>query len=252
MTGVAGKKTAPVPDPEGGNPRIVIVDDDRDLLELLGKLLAHNGYTVVQMARGDTLFDHLEREGADLLILDVMLPGEDGMSLCAQLRRRRYDLPIIMLTARDDELDRVLGLDLGADDYVLKPFSGRELLARVKAALRRAQGHVVEGRAIKEYALAEWTFRTADMELVAPDGVCVALSSSEAELLEVFIRNPGVPLNRDRLMELTHRADAERPGRSIDTLVSRLRRKLHRTGEAELIRTVWGRGYMFAAVAREL
>ena len=226
--------------------RVVVVDDDRDLRELLARLLGDDGHEVVAMANGDALPVYLDAHATDVLILDVMLPGADGMALCQRVRADGYDMPIIMLTARVEEQDRVRGLEFGADDYVLKPFSGPELRARVRAALRRARGGVV-APAAREYALPGWTFRPIDMELIAEDGLSVSLSSSEAELLTIFAQHPAVLLTRQQLMELTNRICHEESGRSIDTLVGRLRRKLRGIDGEELIKTVWGRGYMLAA-----
>lgn len=239
-------------DDSSDGSKIVIVDDDSDLLELLAQLFAEDGHRVATQTDGKGLIDYLETEGADILILDVMIPGEDGLSLCKRIRAAKHDLPIIMLTARDDETDRVIGLELGADDYVLKPFSGMELKARVRAALRRAEGRVVVAPASPlQFSLPGWTFRPAEMELTADDGLSVALSSAEADLLHVFVRNAAVPLSRKQLMELTGRFHSSEDGRSIDTLVSRLRRKLaRRHGKDELIKTVWGRGYLLAATPK--
>lgn len=225
--------------------RIVIVDDDSDLRELLVRLLGDDGHEVVEMPNGDKLLAYLGTYTVDLLILDVMLPGEDGMSLCRQVRAEGRDIPIIMLTAKIEESDRVHGLELGADDYVLKPFSGPELQARVRATLRRARG-TVTAPVVQEYLLLGWIFRPIDMELIADDGLSVALSSSETELLLILVRQPMVSLSRLQLMELTNRVCHEESGRSIDTLVGRLRRKLRCGNGEELIKTVWGRGYMLA------
>lgn len=226
--------------------RIVIVDDDPDLRELLARLLDADGYEVIEMPNGDDLLAYLDAHRVDVLILDVMLPGEDGMSLCRRVRSKGYDVSIIMLTAKIEEGDRVQGLEFGADDYVLKPFSGPELQARIKAVLRRARG-AVAAPAVREYLLPGWTFRPIDMELIAADGLSISLSSSEAELLLVFVQHPTVSLSRLRLMELTNRVCHEASGRSIDTLVGRLRRKLRGRSGEDLIKTVWGRGYMLTA-----
>lgn len=226
--------------------RIVVVDDDPDLRELLTRLLSDDGHQVFEMPNGEELLAHLGPNAADLVILDVMLPGEDGMSLCRRIRAAGHDVPIIMLTAKIEESDRVHGLELGADDYVLKPFSGPELQARVKAALRRARGAVITP-VTQEFLLPGWIFRPIDMELIADDGLSVSLSSSEAELLLIFVQHPTVLLSRLQLMELTNRVCHEESGRSIDTLVGRLRRKLRGGASDDLIKTIWGRGYMLAA-----
>jgi len=230
-----------------GRQRIVVVDDDPDLRELIGRLLKDGGYDVAALPDGRELLREIARGAPDLLILDVMLPGADGFDLCRQLRQHGHDLPIIMLTARDEEIDRVLGLELGADDYVTKPFSGREMLARIKAVLRRRHEGAVR-RTPPVYHFAGWTFRPDKMEIVSEDGLSVMLSATEAALLRTFVTHPGRTLSRDDLSELSKGYISGPFSRSLDTQVSRLRRKLRPEGPAPemMIRTVWGRGYMFA------
>jgi two-component system OmpR family response regulator len=176
-----------------------------------------------------------------------MLPGEDGLTLCRELRTRS-NVPVVMLTAMGEETDRIVGLEMGADDYVPKPFSPRELLARVRAVLRRAQSLPENGRPAPEPVVRfeSWTFNTARRELEAADGTVVALSTGEFNLLHVFVRHPGRVLTRDQLLDLTQGREAAPFDRSIDTQVSRLRRKIEEDPkDPKLIKTVWGGGYVF-------
>lgn len=228
--------------------KIAVVDDDPELRELIQRLLQDGGYQPVILADGRGLADKLQMQAPQLLILDIMLPGQDGFELCRELRRRNHNLPIIMLTARDEEINRVLGLELGADDYVTKPFSGRELLARIKAVLRRRHDGG-ERRARNSYAFSGWTFLPDKMEIIGEDGLSVSLSATEAALLKTFVTHAGETLSRDELSELTNGYTSGPLSRSLDTQVSRLRRKLRNKGESSslLIRTVWGRGYLFTA-----
>jgi two-component system OmpR family response regulator len=182
----------------------------------------------------------------DLILLDLMLPGEDGLSLCRALRAESH-IPIIMLTAKGDEVDRVIGLEMGADDYLAKPFGSRELIARIRAVLRRSQdrGSAATGRQPRRYRFDRWQLDTGARELLGDDGVILPLSTAEYDLLIVFVERPQRVLSRDQLLDLA-RGRANALDRSIDTQVSRLRRKLERDpGDPKLIKTVWGGGYMF-------
>jgi len=226
-------------------PRILVVDDDPDLRNLLGAYLQRNGVGVSTVANGTGMWAHLDRHPTDLIILDLMLPGDDGLELCRQLRATSQ-IPIIMLTARGDPTDRIVGLELGADDYVSKPFEPRELLARIKVVLRRAGG----GRDARSGLLrfAGWVLDTRGQSLTDPDGSRVALTSGEYRLLETFVERPNRVLNRDHLLSLLQGRDALPYDRAIDIQVSRLRRRLRDPAEApELIKTVRGAGYLFAA-----
>lgn len=227
--------------------RLVLVDDDPELRELIERLLDEAGYTVALLSSGEQLEAELAERPADLLILDVMLPGRDGFDLCRELRQKGHDIPIIMLTAREEEIDRVLGLELGADDYVTKPFSGRELLARIKALLRRRREGTPYEK-LRTYRFSGWTFRPDRMEIVSRDRLSVTLSATEAALLTTFVTHAGKTLNREDLFELTNGYTPGPFSRSLDTQVSRLRRKLSRDDgtTAPVIRTIWGRGYLFA------
>ncbi len=187
----------------------------------------------------------------DLVILDLMLPGDDGLVLCRNLRARSQ-IPIIMLTARGDDTDRIVGLEMGADDYLPKPFNPRELLARIKSILRRARSAPNEGEA-RRFHFAGWTLDADARQLVAPDGVLVPLGASDYRLLRVFLDHPQRVLNRDQLLDLTQGREAAPFDRSIDVQVSRLRRRLRDDPrESVIIKTVRNEGYLLAAhVSRE-
>lgn len=224
---------------------VIVVDDNKDIRQLVSQLLEAEGYRSLTASDGDEMFARLAQTRADLILLDVMLPGRDGFELCRQLRADPDMPPVIMLTAKDDEVDRVVGLELGADDYVVKPFSRRELLARIKAVLRRS--HMSASRMSRGvYHFANWRFQPAQMELYDADSTVVPLSSSETELLLAFVQNPRIPLSRDRLLDLTKGRNSSPFDRSIDSHVSRLRRKLGDDAKKpEIIKTAWGTGYIF-------
>jgi len=190
------------------------------------------------------LWAALERETVDLVILDLMLPGDDGLVLCRNLRARSL-IPIIMLTARGDDTDRIIGLEMGADDYLPKPFNPRELLARIKGVLRRSRNPVGEPGETKRFHFAGWTLDVAARQLVAPDGVLIPLGASDYRLLRIFLERPQRVLNRDQLLDLTQGREATPFDRSIDVQVSRLRRRLRDDPrEAALIKTVRNEGYL--------
>ncbi len=228
---------------------ILIVDDDAEIRTLLRDYLDRNGLKASAVPDGKAMSAALEKERVDLIVLDLMLPGEDGLTLCRNLRARS-DVPIIMLTARGEETDRIVGLEMGADDYLPKPFNPRELLARIKGVLRRARSlpQNLQPEAARRFAFAGWKLDTVTRDLLSPDGVVVALSGAEYRLLRVFLDHPNRVLNRDQLLDLTHGREAEPFDRSIDVLVSRLR---HRLGddprEPAIIKTVRSAGYVLAA-----
>jgi two-component system OmpR family response regulator len=234
------------------SPHILVVDDHRDIRELLAKYLAKNGYRVSVAEGGQAMKKILASSEIDLVVLDLMMPGEDGLTLCRDLRAEG-DLPVIMLTAMGEETDRVVGLEMGADDYLTKPFNPRELLARIKAVLRRTNSlppHSLlksRGRLDGErVAFDRWVLDAAQRELIGEDGVAVALSAAEFLLLSAFIRHPKMVLSRDQLLDLSRGRAAAPFDRSIDNLVSRLRRKIEvDPKKPELIKTVWGGGYSF-------
>jgi two-component system OmpR family response regulator len=227
---------------------ILVVDDDAEIRGLLGEYLRKNGCKATVVADGKAMWTALSRGKVDLIVLDLMLPGEDGLELCRKLRADS-DTPVIMLTARGEETDRVVGLEIGADDYLAKPFSARELLARIKSVLRRTRSlprnlRAEEARAI---AFAGWRLDTVARHLISPDGVLTSLSGAEFRMLRIFLGHPNHVLSRDQLMVLSHGREAEPFDRSIDNQVSRLR---HRLGEdpadPKIIKTVRGEGYVLA------
>lgn len=189
----------------------------------------------------------------DLILLDLMLPGEDGLALCRALRAES-DIPIIMLTAKGEEVDRVIGLEMGADDYLAKPFGSRELIARIKAVLRRSRVEpAVERRhKPKRFRFDRWVLSTEARELLRDDGVTVPLSTGEYDLLLALVERPQRVLSRDRLLDLARGRSAGALDRSIDTQVSRLRKKIERDpGDPKIVQTVWGGGYAFAAAVSQ-
>jgi len=226
---------------------ILIVDDDAEIRSLLRDYLERSGMRAQAVADGRGMREALEAGRFDLVILDLMLPGEDGLTLCRDLRARS-NLPVIMLTARGEETDRIVGLEMGADDYVPKPFNPRELLARIKAVLRRAQSLAPPAAEARRLRFAGWTLDLTQRQLTSPDGVVVALSGGEYNLLKIFVEHPNRVLSRDQLLDLTHGRESTPFDRSIDVQVGRLRKRLGDTGdEPELIKTVRGEGYVLAA-----
>lgn len=228
---------------------ILVVDDDREIRSLLTEYLQQQGYRVTAAADGRGLRQALAASRPDLVILDLMLPGEDGLTLCRELRAGS-DLPVIMLTARGDETDRIVGLELGADDYVAKPFSPRELLARIKSVLRRARalpGNLKTGDD-GLFRFAGWMLDAATRNLTSPRGVVVALSGTDYRLLKIFVDHPNRVLTRDQLVDLMLEREAGPYDRAIDVQVSRLRQRLGEDArEPAIIKTVRGQGYVFAA-----
>jgi len=233
---------------------LLVVDDDRDIQELLHDFLVRHGFRVSRAADGREMRRVLAQWPIDGVILDLMLPGEDGMSLCRYLRAQSSQLPIIMLTAVADEADRVIGLELGADDYLVKPFSPRELLARIRAIFRRSGGgNAPEAPRNEIWTFAGWRLDLGQRELRTPDGVLVHLSTGEYQILKLLLERPQRVIPREEMLE-HYKGDSSVPfDRSIDIQISRLRRKLDVTGrESPLIKTVRGVGYQFAApVVRE-
>lgn len=229
---------------------LLVVDDDREIRNLLTEYLTQAGFRVTAVGDGKTMRRTLEANRIDLVILDLMLPGEDGLSLCRDLRTRSNSLPVLMLTARGDEVDRIVGLEMGADDYLAKPFNPRELLARIKTILRRAQALPpnLEQAEAKSIQFAGWTLDVATRNVKAPDGLVVPLSGAEYRLLRVFLDHPQRVLPRDQLLELANKREAILFDRSIDVLVGRLRKRLgDDSKEPTLIKTVRGEGYVLAA-----
>lgn len=237
----------------GEPPHLLVVDDHREIRDALARYLTKHDYRVSSAESAVAARRILDNSRIDLVVLDVMMPGEDGLSLCRHVRARS-EVPIIMLTAMAEETDRVVGLELGADDYVTKPFNPRELLARIKAVLRRAHSlpPQPEQPTARQLRFDRWTFDVARRELMAEDGVAVPLSTGEFLLLGVFLRRPGMVLTRDQLLDLTRGREAVVFDRSIDNQVSRLRKKIELDPRRpQLIKTHWGGGYSFAAEVTE-
>jgi two-component system OmpR family response regulator len=236
--------------PMDSQSTILIVDDDRDIRSLLADYLETNGYRTLTAENGTAMWKALDDVRPELLVLDLNLPGEDGLTLCRKLRATST-LPVIMLTARNEPLDRILGLEMGADDYLPKPFEPRELLARIRSVLRRSQaapaagGKAGEGE--QKIRFADWVLDLTARHLINPAGTVIMLSGAEFRLLRVFIEHPNRVLNRDQLMNMTQQRDADPFDRSIDIQISRLRQKLGEDARSpQIIKTVRNGGYVLA------
>jgi len=230
---------------------ILVVDDDREIRELVSSYLKKNGLRTTVAADGRQMRSFLDGNAVDLIVLDVMMPGDDGLVLCRELRAGKHKAtPVLMLTARDDEMDRIIGLEMGADDYLSKPFAARELLARIKAILRRTRmlpPNLQISEAGQLLTFGDWRLDTVSRHLLDREGTTVALSGAEYRLLRVFIDHPQRVLNRDQLLNLTQGRDAEIFDRSIDLLVSRVRQRLGDDArEPTYIKTVRAEGYVFS------
>lgn len=229
--------------------RILIIDDDPELRDLLQRYLRQQNMVVDVLPHAQTLEQVLQASLPDLLVLDLMLPKEDGLSVCRRLRVRYPQLPVIMLTARTDEVDRIVGLEMGADDYLGKPFNPRELVARIQAVLRRrVPPSVTASSAVAELkeSFGQWTFHLDSRRLVNANGEEQSLSAAESLLLSIFLKHPNTPLSRDQLLELTRNGTAESYDRSIDVQVHRLRRLIEVDSKRpRYLQTVWGQGYVF-------
>jgi two-component system OmpR family response regulator len=229
---------------EDRKTRILIVDDDESLRGLIRDFLVNNGFSVSEASGAKEMRELLEDELVDAVVLDVMMPGEDGLSIARSLSLRR-DIAIIMVSALGSETDRIIGLEVGADDYLAKPVSPRELLARIRAVLRRQQPLTDEEAVHAGYLFAGWRLDVARQVLRDPQSVVIGLSQGEFSLLRVFVERPQRVLTRDQLLEFSRGRDSDAFDRAIDTQVSRLRRKLAMRDDAELIRTIRSEGYMF-------
>lgn len=230
-------------------PCILLVDDDREIRSLLAEYLDSNGYRTLTAAEGTGMWRVLDNNRIDLIVLDLTLPGEDGLTLCRTLRARS-SLPVIMLTARGEPLDRILGLEMGADDYMAKPFEPRELVARIRNVLRRTQALPpnLEPASAKRLCFAGWVLDLTARNLVGPENTVIMLSGAEFRMLKIFLEHPNRVLSRDQLLNLTHGRDADPFDRSIDLQVSRLRQKLGDGAKApSLLKTVRNEGYVLAA-----
>jgi len=224
---------------------ILIVDDDREIRSLLADYLETNGFQAFTAADGSAMWHLLEKQPVDLIVLDLGLPGEDGLQLCRRLRTQS-EIPVVMLTARGEPLDRILGLEMGADDYMVKPFEPRELLARIRNVLRR-RSPLTEGdsRDAQRIVFSNWTLDLVGRHLLNPHGTAVMLSGAEFRLLKIFLQHPNRVLNRDQLSMLTKGHDADPLDRSIDLQVSRLRQKLEDDAKNPvLLKTVRNEGYV--------
>ena len=229
---------------------ILVVDDDQEIRTLLAEYLERNGYRVSMLPDGRDLTRVLEERAIDLLVLDLMLPGVDGLTLCRELRTKSR-LPVLILSARGEDVDRIVGLEMGADDYLAKPFHPRELLARIRAILSRAQ-HSEPLPEASEYAFDGHRLDLIRRVLTRPDGSQVGLTGAEFELLAIFLARPNRVLSRDLLVELTQGREAPAYDRSIDVRVSRLRQALGDSREPRLLQTVYGEGYVLTANVERL
>lgn len=229
---------------------LLLVDDDNEICELLSDLLRKYGYTVLTAGDSKQMFNLLSEHTVELVVLDVMLPGEDGFTVCRKLRAQS-SLPIIILTANGEDTDRIIGLEMGADDYMAKPFNPRELVARIKAVLRRSHDNATQnGKSHNEsdvYEFAGWRMETASRRLISPEKIEIILSAGEYALLYIFVTRPRRVLSRDQLLELLHNRTHGPFDRSIDIQVSRLRQKLiDDPKKPNIIKTIRGGGYLFA------
>ena len=226
--------------------KILMVDDDVRMRDLLQRYLGEQGFSVKTASDAAGMDEALSQEQPDLLVLDLMLPGEDGLAICRRLRATGIDMPIIMLTARGDEIDRIIGLEMGADDYLPKPFNPRELLARINAVMRRHERTTAapaeEAGLVK---FGEFVFDPAARSL-SRNGMAITITSGEFALLKVFVDHPRQPLSRDRLMQLTRGRELDVFDRSIDVQVSRLRKIIEPDpAHPRYLQTMWGFGYVF-------
>ena len=234
-------------------PHILLVDDEPSIREPLSKYLDKQGFRVSDAENAALARSSLLSYNIDLVLLDIMMPGEDGLSLCRHLAANGGP-PVILLTAKDEEMDRVVGLEIGADDYISKPFSPRELVARIRTVLRRAgnTGNISES-GHQNYGFAGWTLRSAEQSLHDPEGVLISLSSGEFKLLEVLVERAGQVLDRDQLLDLTKGREGGPFDRAVDNAISRLRRKIEiDPKKPEIIKTIWGGGYRFTAEVTKL
>lgn len=232
--------------PNDAPPRVLIVDDDAAIRDGLAEVFERSGFAALSAPDAAAMDRVLADKGADLVILDLMMPGEDGLSAARRLAGRGWP-PVIMLSALGDDADRIVGLEVGADDYMAKPCNPRELVARARAVLRRARDREAQFQKAEAIRFSGFRLDFARRELTDPDGVLVSLSTGEFRLLRAFVERPQRVLSHEQLLDLAFSNDAEVFDRAVDVQVSRLRKKLERPGESELIRTVRGEGYLFAA-----
>ncbi len=227
---------------------VLVVDDDVEIRKLLCEYLGQQGFRTITAADGKEMWSILDKSKVDLIVLDLMLPGDDGLVLCRNLRSHSQ-IPVIMLTARGEETERIIGLGMGADDYLAKPFNSLELLARIKSILRRTRtlSPSSNQQSSKSFLFDGWKLDTVTRHLISPDKVVISLSGGEYQLLLVLLTHPNRVLSRDQLLDLSHGREMQPFDRSIDVMVSRLRRSLQDTENSKLIQTVRNEGYIFAA-----
>ena len=238
--------------PDTAPIRLLLVDDEPGLREPLAEYLSRQGFAVTQAASAAEARSILRDDTPDLVLLDIMMPGEDGLSLCRHLSEARA-IPTILLTAKGEAMDRIIGLEIGADDYVVKPFEPRELVARIRSVLRRAAKGGGNGTAVEDelFEFEGWQLDPLKRRLTSPEGALVSISSVEFRLLMAFLEHPRQVLDRDRLLDMVQGREAHLFDRAVDNQVSRLRRKIEvDSRNPTMIQTVWGGGYMLAADVR--
>jgi two-component system OmpR family response regulator len=233
---------------------ILLVDDEASLREPLADYLIKQGYKVQQASDASVARSLLNAYDFDIILLDIMMPGEDGLSLC-RFVTDKTDIPVIFISAKTEETERIIGLELGADDYITKPFSPRELVARIKVVLRRAEKGGVKqlGSSGGAYQFSGWTLQCDKRSLIDADGVNISLSTGEYQMLLALVSRAGKILNRDQLLDITQGREAHAFDRAVDNQISRLRRKIESDPKnPEIIKTVWGGGYVLAGEVKSL
>lgn len=226
---------------------IWVVDDDPELRQLLNTYLSEQGYEVRTLNDGKQFLARLEFQRPHLVVLDLMLPGDDGLTLLRRLRDNGDDLPVVMLTARGEAVDRIIGLEQGADDYLAKPFMPRELTARIEAVLRR-RGSIPAGTPLSDGEIIQFGENRLDLAARSLErgGEAIVITSGEFGLLAAFVQNPHRPLSRERLIELARGPSSDTDSRSMDVQVSRVRKLIEaEPTKPRYIQTVWGYGYVF-------
>lgn len=237
---------------EPSSTEILLVDDETALREPLAAYLAKQGFVVTQAGSAAEARGRIASANYDMVLLDIMMPGEDGLSLCRHLAETKR-MPVIFITAKGESTDRIVGLEIGGDDYVVKPFDPRELVARIRSVLRRAGRIPVEAGEAVVYEFENWRLDPLKRRLIDPEGAVVAISSAEFRLLLAFLDHPRQVLDRDRLLDMVQGREAHLFDRAVDNQISRLRRKIEPDSRnPQLIQTVWGGGYMLAAEVRKI
>jgi two-component system phosphate regulon response regulator OmpR len=231
-------------------PQILVVDDDSEIRKLLARYMQEQGFRVLLASKCSEVHERIVTNQIDLIILDVMLPDGSGLDLCRDLRAARSNIPIILLTALKEDVDRIIGLEIGADDYLGKPFNPRELVARSRAVLRRGLNTGAEPSTRELYHFEGFLADSSTRSVIDPNGKEVPLTGAEFDLLVTFLDRPGRVLSRDQLLDLTRGNDGDVLDRSIDVLISRLRRKLSEAGAGQVFKTVRNGGYQFSAKVR--